>query len=122
MSEPFTPSDAFGLLRSYSRHRDFVRLALLCVVQDIERRSLVHDASKMLDDEFSGFARINAIARVHKFGSEEYSASMKQEKATIDLHFSASFRLRKLVNEDGNRPIDAAHPNRRPRRTEVAAT
>jgi hypothetical protein len=38
------------------------------------------------------------------------------------LRETASFRLRKLVNEDGNRPIDAAHPNRRPRRTEVAAT
>jgi hypothetical protein len=82
------PSDAFGLLRSYSRHRDFVRLALLFVIQDIERRSLTHDASKMLDDEFAGFARINAIARVHKFGSEEYKASMRQERATIDLHFS----------------------------------
>lgn len=87
-TEEFTAADAFGLLRSYSRHRDFVRLALLAVVQDIERRSLVHDASKMLDDEFSGFARINAIARVNKFGSEEYKASMKQERATIDLHFS----------------------------------
>jgi hypothetical protein len=82
------PEDAFGLLRSYSRHRDFVRLALLHVVHDIERRSLTHDASKMLDDEFAGFARINAIARVNKFGTEEYKASMKQEKATIDLHFS----------------------------------
>jgi hypothetical protein len=84
----FTPTDAFGLLRSYSRHRDFVRLALLHVGQDIERRSLTHDASKMLDDEFAGFARINAVARVNKFGSEEYKASMKQERATIDLHFS----------------------------------
>jgi hypothetical protein len=83
-----TPADAFGLLRSYSRHRDFVRLALLFVTQDIDRRSLTHDASKMLDDEFFGFARINAIARVNKFGSEEYKASMKQERATIDLHFS----------------------------------
>lgn len=83
-----TPSDMFGLLRSYSRHRDYVRLALLAVIHDIERRSLVHDASKMLDDEFSGFARINAIARVNKFGSEEYKASMRQERATIDLHFS----------------------------------
>jgi hypothetical protein len=78
--DTFTPTDAFGLLRSYSRHRDFVRLALLYVVQDIERRSLVHDASKMLDDEFSGFSRINAIARV--------KASMRQERAVIDLHFS----------------------------------
>lgn len=83
------PSDMFGLLRSYSRHRDFVRLALLHVIQDIERRSLTHDASKMLDDEFFGFARINAVARgVNKFGSEEYAASMKKERATIDLHFS----------------------------------
>lgn len=83
-----TADDVFGLLRSYSRHRDFVRLALLHIVQDMERRSLVHDASKMLDDEFAGFARINAIARVNKFGSEEYKESMQQERATIDLHFS----------------------------------
>lgn len=88
MEEPFTSNDAFGLLRSYSRHRDFVRLALLFVIQDIERRSLIHDASKMLDDEFSGFARINAVARVQKFGSEEYKTSMKGERPTIDLHFS----------------------------------
>jgi len=88
MAEEFTAQDAIGLLRSYSRHRDFVRLALLYVTQDIQRRSAIHDASKMRDDEFSGFSRINAIARVNKFGSDEYKASMKQEKATIDLHFS----------------------------------
>ncbi len=89
MSESeFTPNDAFGLLRSYSRHRDYVRLALLAVVHSLERRSLEHDASKMLDDEFAGFARINAIARVSKFGTPEYKASMQQEKATINLHFS----------------------------------
>lgn len=88
MPPEFTPSDALGLLRSYSRHRDYVRLALTIVGQALERRAIEHDASKMLDDEFAGFARINAIARVQKFGSEEYKASMKQERATIDLHFS----------------------------------
>ena len=89
MSEStYTPTDAFGLLRSYSRHRDYVRLALAFVTQALERRAIEHDASKMLDDEFAGFARINAIAREHKFGSEEYRASMQQERATIDLHFS----------------------------------
>lgn len=36
--QAFTPSDAFGLLRSYSRHRDFVRLALLAVFQAAETR------------------------------------------------------------------------------------
>ena len=86
--ETFTPTDAFGLLRSYSRHRDYVRLALTFVAQALERRAIEHDASKMLDDEFAGFARINAIARVNKFGSEEYKASMRQERQTIDLHFS----------------------------------
>ena len=80
MSEMFSPDDAFGLLRSYSRHRDFVRLALLRVQQELERRGVEHDASKMADDEFAGFARINAIARVHKFGSPEYAESMKQER------------------------------------------
>jgi hypothetical protein len=87
MSE-YTPSDAFGLLRSYSRHRDYVRLALTRIVHEMERRAIEHDASKMLDDEFAGFARINAIARVHKFGSPEYKAAMQQERQTIDLHFS----------------------------------
>lgn len=112
----FTPDDAFGLLRSYSRHRDFVRLALLHVVQDIERRALTHDASKMLDDEFSGFARINAIARVNKFGSEEYKASMKTEKATINLHFSRNSHhperpklLGKLAEDQRGLPDDATY-------------
>lgn len=82
------PNDAFGLLRSYSRHRDYVRLALTFVVQALERRAIEHDASKMLDDEFAGFARINAVARVHKFGTSEYKDAMRAEKATIDLHFS----------------------------------
>lgn len=88
MSDEYQSADAFGLLRSYSRHRDFVRLALTRVIHELEARAIEHDASKMLDDEFGGFARINKAARVHKFGSPEYSAGMDQERPTIDLHFS----------------------------------
>lgn len=84
----YTPNDAFGLLRSYSRHRDFVRLALTLVQQAVERRAVEHDASKMLDDEFAGFARINAVARTCKFGTPEYKASIQAERGTVDLHFS----------------------------------
>ncbi len=87
MSE-LNPSDAFGLLRSFSRHRDFVRLALRRIADALAERGIVHDASKMLDDEFAGFSRINAAARVHKFGSPEYAEGMKRERSTIDLHFS----------------------------------
>lgn len=80
--------DAFGLLRSYLRHRAFVTEGLTLVSGALERRALVHDLSKMLDDEFAGFTRINAAARVQKFGSPEYRAGMDRERGTIDLHFS----------------------------------
>jgi hypothetical protein len=80
--------DAINLLRSYTRHRDFVRLALHRVANAFAERAIVHDASKLLDDEFSGFSRINKAARVNKFGSEEYKAGMRAEKPVIDLHFS----------------------------------
>lgn len=82
-----TPEDQFGLLRSYSRHLMFVRLALKKVEQALEQRGIVHDASKMLDDEYFGFSRINAAARINKFGSPEYAEAMVREQETIDLHF-----------------------------------
>lgn len=88
MSEvSYDEKDAINLLRSYSRHRDFVRLALHRVARDLDERAIIHDASKLLDDEFSGFSRINGIARVQKFGSPEYKESMRTERPTIDTHF-----------------------------------
>lgn len=83
-----TPQDAFGLLRGYLRHRAFVAEGINVVRSELERRAVVHDLSKMLDDEFAGFSRINAAARVHKFGSPEYQEGMDRERPTIDLHFS----------------------------------
>lgn len=85
---PVDPQDAIGLLRSFLRHRAFVAEGLALVSNALERRAVVHDASKMLDDEFSGFSRINAAARIHKFGSPEYQEGMDRERGTIDLHFS----------------------------------
>ncbi len=82
------PVDGFGLVRSFTRHIAYVRLALSTVEQAIQRRGLRHDLSKMLDDEFAGFSRINAAARINKFGSPEYTEGMQREKQTIDLHFS----------------------------------
>lgn len=82
------PQDAFGLIRSFTRHVGFVKLAIHSVADALERRAMVHDLSKMKDDEFAGFSRINAAARINKFGSPEYSEGMRREKSTIDLHFS----------------------------------
>jgi len=83
----YEPQDAINLLRSYSRHRDHVRLALRYVENALAERREVHDASKLLDDEFAGFSRINVIARREKFGSPEYVEAMKRERETIDTHF-----------------------------------
>lgn len=79
--------DALGLLRSFTAHRAYVAEALGLVTSALTRRAVIHDLSKLKDDEFAGFSRINAAARISKFGSPEYSAGMKQEKGTIDLHF-----------------------------------
>lgn len=81
-------SDQLGLLRSFLRHRAYLAEAIGIVVADLTRRAEVHDLSKLLDDEFAGFSRINAAARVNKFGSPEYKEGMTRERATIDLHFS----------------------------------
>lgn len=85
---PIQPSDAFGLIRSLTRHVGFVKYALHRVSHALEQRALVHDLSKMLDDEFAGFSRINAAARINKFGSPEYAEGIRRERPTIDLHFS----------------------------------
>jgi len=81
-------NDAINLLRSFSRHRDFVRLALHRVADALAERAIVHDASKLLDDEFNGFSRINHAARVNKFGSPGYAEGMRRERDVLDLHFS----------------------------------
>jgi hypothetical protein len=83
----YDPRDAFGLLRSYIAHRAYISEGVGLVKAELDRRVIVHDLSKLKDDEFAGFSRINAAARINKFGSEEYKAGMKREKSTIDLHF-----------------------------------
>ncbi len=86
--EEYRAADAFGLFRSFLRHVTYVRLAIQRVAQELDNRATVHDLSKLQDDEFAGFARINRAGRVHKFGSPEYREGVRRERSTIDLHFS----------------------------------
>lgn len=80
--------DAIGLLRSFITHRGYLTAGIGLVTAALQRRAAEHDLSKLKDDEFEGFSRINAAARIHKFGSPEYAEGMQQERPTIDLHFS----------------------------------
>lgn len=83
----FDSSDAFGLLRSFLAHRAYLAEAHGLVAADLQRRATVHDLSKLKDDEFAGFSRINAAARIHKFGSPEYQAGIDAERSVVDLHY-----------------------------------
>lgn len=82
------PQDAIGLLRSFIAHRAYLAEGLGLVTAELDRRAVVHDLSKLKADEFAGFSRINAAARIHKFGSPEYKEGMTRERGVIDLHFS----------------------------------
>lgn len=81
-------ADQIRTLNTIVHHRLRVQQALQKVTQALERRALVHDESKFREDEFEGFSRINATARQFPYGSEEYRASLKAEKPTIDLHYA----------------------------------
>lgn len=82
------PIDGVHLIRNYILHCRLVRSGIQQVRHELERRELHHDDSKMTLDEFAGFTRINAAAREHPFGSEEYREGLRREKPVIDLHYS----------------------------------
>lgn len=85
----FTPDDAFGFLRSFFSHRAYVADGLRIICEALDARVNVHDLSKLADDEFAGYCRINAGVREGAaFGSPEYKALMDRERPTIDAHFS----------------------------------
>jgi hypothetical protein len=76
------------VVASTVRHRAYVQQALLAIRHELERRALEHDLSKFDPaGELPGFARINATARRHAYGSVQYKASLKAEQPTVDRHY-----------------------------------
>lgn len=78
---------SIDLLRNYSRHRDYVRLALLHIIHSLEKRSLTHDSSKMLSDEFEGYTKASIDLKNTTYGTPEYKSAIEKSRPTIDLHF-----------------------------------
>jgi len=68
-------------------HNRFVASLLVDLANALEKRAIMHDASKFTMDEFAGFVEINRIAREHEYGSPEYMASIKETNA-VALHYS----------------------------------
>jgi len=80
--------DTNPTLRSLIRHRAFLQEAMARFSRRLQERATLHDLSKLLDDEFPAFSRINCAARVHKFGSPEYDEGLRCEAETIRLHYA----------------------------------
>lgn len=100
--EPINPTDGVQLLRTYLLHCRYVRRGLARITTALTERAEAHDDSKLFADEFAGFSRINKAAREHPYGSDEYRAGLKQEKPTIELHYSRNRHhpeRRKLMGE-----------------------
>lgn len=84
-----TPDDAFGFFRSFLAHRAHVAEGLRVVVAALEARSHIHDLSKLSDDEFGSYCRINAGVRAGaKHGTPEYSALIDSERENVNAHFA----------------------------------
>ncbi len=86
--EGVTPESA--LLATMHRHLVYLREGIMRICHALEHRAVVHDASKYGPLEFPGFARINATARQHAYGSPEYTASLQAEKPTIQHHTASN--------------------------------
>lgn len=84
------PSDIHRiiLLANWIRHKQFVEEGISFVTNELERRATVHDASKLLRDEFEGFATISHMATVNRFGTKEYDDNLKSQEDIINLHYS----------------------------------
>lgn len=87
---PMAPTleDLTRLIGTMQRHKMALERGIQAIVHELQRRALVHDASKWAMDEIQGFVRINAGARLHPYGSEAYQTVMRSEKATIERHYA----------------------------------
>ena len=84
-------TDELKALLTIMRHRETVAEFLHNLSDYFRARAREHDQSKLMFDEFEGFARINRVARNHAYGTKEYEESMASEKepgGAIHLHFS----------------------------------
>lgn len=50
--------DTFGFLRSFLAHRAYLAEAMSLVTAALDRRTVVHDLSKLKEDEFAGYVKI----------------------------------------------------------------
>lgn len=65
------------------------------------QRGKVHDASKLIEPEKSGYDKITLQLKNLQYGSPEYRASLRELKPTIDHHYSQNDHHPEFYGEKG---------------------
>jgi hypothetical protein len=60
------------------------------VIANLRTRAHVHDASKLVEPEKSGFDVLTSKLSTLIYGSDEYRAALAEGKPTIDHHYAAN--------------------------------
>ena len=79
-------SEEAQTIASILRHTKLMASHLERLADALKQRAITHDASRFVEDEFSGFVQINRVARTCEYGSPEYKASLEVD--AVSLHYS----------------------------------
>lgn len=70
------------------KHKNEVLKNMNIIAEDLHRRAISHDNSKLEEPECSGYAFYTKKLAGLTYGSEEYTKSLQQMKPTIDHHYA----------------------------------
>ena len=69
------------------QHIRRVQELLMGMIQNLQQRLLVHDTSKLLPPESSGFAECTSMLKGLTYGSDEYKAELASMKDALSHHY-----------------------------------
>jgi hypothetical protein len=84
-----TNADARSLQETHAHIRE-VQRRLIVLTDNIYRRASVHDASKLVDPELSGYADLHMRLAGVSYGTEAYRAALREARATVEHHYASN--------------------------------
>jgi len=86
LTEEMTREDLFFEAET-RKHQQEVAKIMMLFAQEILRRAMVHDASKLEDPERETFIRVTPLLRELTYGSPEYKVALQEMGPALDHHY-----------------------------------
>jgi len=80
--------EEFFFEKETRKHQQEVAKIMIMFAQELLRRAMVHDASKLEDPEREGFKKATPGLRDLTYGSAEYSEVLKEMGPTLRHHYA----------------------------------